>query len=150
MISVQEELDWECYRLYGLIEDDLTYGGDDLPLALGERAFEIVLARAVEAGEETAWFTRQSPITDPLAGLIGGCPRSPSPPTLKTRNKRRDLTENPQTPYAATRPVCPSAPRARPPDLRRPALRPARPLPPRPFPNFGPPNRILEETAATP
>jgi hypothetical protein len=60
MISVQEELDWECYRLYGLIEDNLTYGGDDLPgLALGERAFEIVLARAVEAGmEETTWFTR--------------------------------------------------------------------------------------------
>src|SRR5207302_1998194 len=67
MISVQEELDWECYRLYGLIEDDLTYGGDDLPgLALGERAFEIVLARAVEAGEEeTAWFIRHgsTPIT---------------------------------------------------------------------------------------
>ena len=68
MISVQEELDWECYRLYGLIEDDLTYGGDDLPgLALGERAFEIVLARAVQAGEEeTAWFTRHgsTPITE--------------------------------------------------------------------------------------
>jgi len=60
MISVQEELDWECYRLYGLIEEDLTYSGDDLPgLVLGERAFEVVLARAVEAGEEeTVWFTR--------------------------------------------------------------------------------------------
>jgi hypothetical protein len=60
MVSSQEELDWECYRLYGLIDEDLTYGGDDLPgLAIGERAFEIVLARAVEAGEEeTAWFVR--------------------------------------------------------------------------------------------
>jgi hypothetical protein len=60
MIAAQEELDWECYRLYGLIEDDLTYGEHDLPqLALGERAFEIVLARAVKAGnEETAWFAR--------------------------------------------------------------------------------------------
>ena len=68
MISVQEELDWECYRLYGLVEEDLTYGGGDLPgLALGERAFEIVLARAVEAGEEeTAWFVRHgsTPITE--------------------------------------------------------------------------------------
>ncbi len=68
MIAVQEELDWECYRLYGLIEEDLTYSGDDLPgLALGERAFEIVLARAVQAGEEeTAWFTRHgsTPITE--------------------------------------------------------------------------------------
>ena len=60
MIAAQEELDWECYRLYGLLEEDLTYSGDDLPeLALGERAFEIVLARTVQAGEEeTAWFTR--------------------------------------------------------------------------------------------
>ena len=60
MISVQEELDWECYRLYGLVDEDLTYSGGDLPgLALGERAFEIALARRVQAGEEeTAWFTR--------------------------------------------------------------------------------------------
>jgi hypothetical protein len=68
MISVQEELDWECHRLYGLVEEVLTYSGQDLPgLALGERAFEIVLARAVEAGEEqTAWFTRHgsTPITE--------------------------------------------------------------------------------------
>ena len=46
MVAVQEELDWEVYRLYGLIDEDLTYSGDDLPgLALGERAFEIALAR---------------------------------------------------------------------------------------------------------
>jgi hypothetical protein len=68
MISVQEELDWECYRLYGLVEEDLTYGGEDLPgVVLGGRAFEIVLARAVEAGEEeTAWFMRHgsTPITE--------------------------------------------------------------------------------------
>src|SRR5690348_17428275 len=68
MLALQEELDWERYRLYGLIDDDLTYGGDDLPgLALGERAFEIALARAVEAGEEvTAWFSRHgsTPVTE--------------------------------------------------------------------------------------
>ena len=46
MIAQQEELDWEVYRLYGLVDEDLTYAGDDLPeLALGERAFEIALAR---------------------------------------------------------------------------------------------------------
>ncbi len=64
MIAVQEELDWEVYRLYGLIDEDLTYGADDLPgLALGERAFEIALARS---GEETAWFERHGskPITE--------------------------------------------------------------------------------------
>lgn len=68
MVALQEELDWEVYRLYGLIEDDLTYSGGDLPgLALGERAFEIALARKVAAGEEeTAWFTRHgsTPITE--------------------------------------------------------------------------------------
>ena len=64
MIAVQEELDWEVYRLYGLIDEDLTYGADDPPgLALGERAFEIALARF---GEETAWFERHGsrPITE--------------------------------------------------------------------------------------
>jgi hypothetical protein len=68
MVAVQKELDWECYRLYGLIEEGLTYGGGDLPgLVLGERAFEITLARAVASGEEkTAWFTRHgsTPITE--------------------------------------------------------------------------------------
>ncbi len=59
MVAMQEELDWEAYRLYGLIEKDTTYAGDDLPgLAPGQRAFEISLAREVQAGQETtAWFT---------------------------------------------------------------------------------------------
>jgi hypothetical protein len=68
MIAEQEELDWHVYRSYGLIEDDFTYGGNGLPgLRLGERAFEIALARKVAAGEEeTAWFTRHgsTPITE--------------------------------------------------------------------------------------
>jgi hypothetical protein len=76
MVAVQEELDWTVYRLYGLLEDDLTYGADDLPgLALGERAFEIALARKVDAGQEqTAWFDRHEskaitelPVTWPTA-----------------------------------------------------------------------------------
>jgi hypothetical protein len=64
MIALQEELDWEVYRLYGLINEDMTYGNDDLPgLALGERAFEIALARAVQVGEEdTTWFVRHGSI----------------------------------------------------------------------------------------
>ncbi|MBY6413365.1 BREX-2 system adenine-specific DNA-methyltransferase PglX [Rhodococcus sp. BP-252] len=66
MIAHQEELDWECYRLYGLIDEDLTYPGDLPGIALGERAFEIVLARAVENGEHTEWFERHrsTPITE--------------------------------------------------------------------------------------
>ncbi|MFZ5869505.1 MAG: BREX-2 system adenine-specific DNA-methyltransferase PglX [Actinomycetota bacterium] len=68
MVAQQEELDWEVYRLYGLVEDDLTYAGADLPgLALGERAFEIVLARRIAAEEEeSAWFARHgsTPVTE--------------------------------------------------------------------------------------
>jgi len=65
MISLQEELDWQCYRLYGLIDarDELEWPEDsldDLPrLALGERAFEIRMARQMAAGElKTTWFER--------------------------------------------------------------------------------------------
>ena len=60
LIALQEELDWDCYRLYGVLNDDLTAPPDQVPpLALGERAFEIVLARQVAAGDaSTEWFAR--------------------------------------------------------------------------------------------
>ena len=59
MIATQEELDWQCYHLYGLADAALQYNGTPPPLKLGERAFEIVMARKMAAGElETAWFTR--------------------------------------------------------------------------------------------
>ncbi|BBU22940.1 BREX-2 system adenine-specific DNA-methyltransferase PglX [Mycobacterium xenopi] len=66
MIAHQEELDWEYYRIYGLIDNDLTYGGDVPEIALGERAFEIALARRMKDGEETAWFERHgsTPVTE--------------------------------------------------------------------------------------
>lgn len=69
MVSAQEELDWECLHLYGLTDVPLTVpeGESVPPLELGERAFEVVLARRVAAGEtETAWFShhRSTPITE--------------------------------------------------------------------------------------
>ncbi|MFI9642536.1 BREX-2 system adenine-specific DNA-methyltransferase PglX [Micromonospora sp. NPDC051925] len=65
MIALQEELDWEVYRLYGLIDEDLT--SENPPeLALGERAFEIVLHTS---GAQTEWFNRHGskPIDRPKA-----------------------------------------------------------------------------------
>lgn len=67
MIAEQEELDWEVYRLYGLLENDLTYCQTPPLVELGQRAFEIVMARKMAAGElETVWFERHgsTPITD--------------------------------------------------------------------------------------
>ncbi|MFI6304496.1 BREX-2 system adenine-specific DNA-methyltransferase PglX [Amycolatopsis thailandensis] len=62
MIAIQEELDWQVYALYGLHVEDLRIPEADVPaLELGERAFEIVLARRVEAGEASPeWFKRHN------------------------------------------------------------------------------------------
>jgi hypothetical protein len=71
MVAVQEELDWRCLHLYGITDDDLSLPPDAAPpLAKGERAFEIVLARRMAAGEVTSsWFERHgsTPITEPPA-----------------------------------------------------------------------------------
>jgi hypothetical protein len=60
MIAFQEELDWQVYHLYGLLEESLTLPIDQVPpVNLGERAFEILMARAMESGDlETEWFAR--------------------------------------------------------------------------------------------
>src|ERR1019366_3970519 len=60
MIALQEELDWQVYYFYGLIEESLTLPIDQIPpVQLGERAFEIFMARAMESGElQTEWFAR--------------------------------------------------------------------------------------------
>ncbi|MFJ7177532.1 BREX-2 system adenine-specific DNA-methyltransferase PglX [Streptomyces massasporeus] len=72
MIALQEELDWQVYSLYNLHSEDLGVSEDpddpSIPeLALGERAFEIVLARRAAAGEASdEWFKRHgsTPITE--------------------------------------------------------------------------------------
>ena len=76
MIALQEELDWAVYHAYGLLTDDekarLTAPDPTTPdgvpqVKLGERAFEIVLARKQKGGEiDTAWFERHrsTPVTE--------------------------------------------------------------------------------------
>ncbi|MEV4721844.1 BREX-2 system adenine-specific DNA-methyltransferase PglX [Micromonospora noduli] len=71
MIALQEELDWQVYSLYGLLDEELTVPADSLPeLKPGERAFEIVLARQIEAGDvETTWFTHHNHKFQPITEL---------------------------------------------------------------------------------
>ncbi|MEQ1891105.1 MAG: BREX-2 system adenine-specific DNA-methyltransferase PglX [Planctomycetota bacterium] len=68
MISEQEELDWAIYKAYGLTDSELVQNLDDVPpLSLGERAFEIAMARKMEEGTlETTWFERHGskPLTE--------------------------------------------------------------------------------------
>jgi hypothetical protein len=64
MVALQEELDWQCYRLYGIADEGLPLPPEPAPpLQLGERAFEIVMARA---GDQPLWFERHrsTPITE--------------------------------------------------------------------------------------
>jgi hypothetical protein len=78
MIALQEELDWRCYTLYGIIDQDLCYrdpGGNHLDppaIELGQRAFEIVMARQMAAGElETTWFERHRSTPTPSFSATG-------------------------------------------------------------------------------
>lgn len=80
MIAWQEELDWQMYEAYGLIEKDsgLAIEGSTAVnitpahgLQLGERTFEISMARQMVRGTfDTTWFERHKesgsrPITAP-------------------------------------------------------------------------------------
>ncbi|MFI7337804.1 BREX-2 system adenine-specific DNA-methyltransferase PglX [Streptomyces sp. NPDC050085] len=79
MIALQEELDWQVYSLYNLHSEDLRLhevktdpsaaldSGAVPELALGQRAFEILLARRLAAGEASdEWFKRHgsTPLTE--------------------------------------------------------------------------------------
>ena len=70
MVALQEELDWSCLGLYGFTQGaesgQLTHNAPP-EVEIGERAFEIALARRMEAGiETTSWFDRHgsTPITE--------------------------------------------------------------------------------------
>lgn len=81
LIAWQEELDWQIYEAFGLVEGAAESGPaavslpegaavDAIPpegIELGQRAFEIVLARRMAAGEaQSIWFTLHgsTPITE--------------------------------------------------------------------------------------
>lgn len=100
MVALQEELDWLCYRLYGLLPDDdprLVPPDDIIPippthlpwaLNLAGRDTEIreALSRGEDPGETpTAWFDRHR--WTPLLDLPDDAP----PALRETTNHRRNL-----------------------------------------------------------
>ncbi|WP_067482810.1 BREX-2 system adenine-specific DNA-methyltransferase PglX [Actinomadura hibisca] len=90
MIALQEELDWQVYSLYGLYPEDLRAPEQDVPnLALGERAFEIALARHVANGEASGeWFKRHG--STPITEIPSHWPE----PYRQTVQKRIDAIES--------------------------------------------------------
>jgi hypothetical protein len=102
MIALQEELDWQVYSLYSLHDEELRAPEGSVPeLSLGERAFEIVLARAVERGEvRTEWFERHcsAPITE--------IPAHWPEPYKEVVRKRIDAMERSRAIRTIERPEC--------------------------------------------
>jgi hypothetical protein len=60
IVALQEELDWLCYRLYGILEEDLSAQPDRIPVVkVGERTFEIWMAQRMSSGAlRTTWLDR--------------------------------------------------------------------------------------------
>jgi hypothetical protein len=96
LVALHEELDWEIYGRYGLIgeADELLAPEDAIPgIAMGERAFEITLARRIAQGKtDSTWFTRHR-IT-PVSELPGHWPeryRKTVARRIETLEQRSDI-----------------------------------------------------------
>ena len=77
-IFLQEELDWATLASFGLVDDDVVWVGEDVPVKLGQRAFEIRWARQLAAGgRPTKWFTK-----------FGGVATTEPPPTWPADYRR--------------------------------------------------------------
>ncbi|GAB3204512.1 BREX-2 system adenine-specific DNA-methyltransferase PglX [Nocardia tengchongensis] len=78
MIALQEELDWQAYRCYGLADQVATADADDIPaITSSERAFAIVLARQQKQGSvSTAWFNHHNHKFTPVTEIPSHWPDS--------------------------------------------------------------------------
>ncbi|WP_316743808.1 BREX-2 system adenine-specific DNA-methyltransferase PglX [Streptomyces sp. MK7] len=92
MIAAQEELDWQVYTGYGLLEQEITVPVEDIPVITpAERAFAIVLARKVERGEvNTSWFGHHNHKFAPITEIPAHWPA----PYRKIVQKRIDVIES--------------------------------------------------------
>ena len=101
LVFEQEELDWEVYRLYGLIEVDLTYSGSAIDgISSGQGLLRLISpAVSKRATEETAWFERHgsTPITElPGPGRTTTRPSSSGGLTCSTSDRGIRLLEKPE------------------------------------------------------
>jgi hypothetical protein len=77
MIALQEELDWAVYASYGLVDRSLAQGGIDLPaISPAERPFALLLAREVDQGLDTSWFTHWNHRFKPITEIPGHWPKA--------------------------------------------------------------------------
>ncbi|MDK1343794.1 BREX-2 system adenine-specific DNA-methyltransferase PglX [Streptomyces sp. 378] len=92
MIAIQEELDWEVYSLYGLLDQEMIAPAGEIPVvASSERAFAIVLARKMEHGEvNTSWFRHHNHKFPPTAEIPAHWPA----PYREIVQKRIDAIES--------------------------------------------------------
>ncbi|MEV5970137.1 BREX-2 system adenine-specific DNA-methyltransferase PglX [Streptomyces sp. NPDC051921] len=92
MIAIQEELDWQVYRIYGLLDEEITLPTSEVPeVSASERAFAIVLARKVERGEvSTSWFKHHNHKFTPVTEIPAHWP----PAYREVVQKRIDVIES--------------------------------------------------------
>ncbi len=67
MVALAEETDWHTYAAFGICDANLTAPAEPPGLEPGQRAFEIVLAQEINAGNVTSrWFERHriTPFTE--------------------------------------------------------------------------------------
>jgi len=106
MIALQEELDWDVYRRYGLLNEtegeDLVADPASVPkLSLGERAFEIILARRLAVHEvDTQWFARHG--STPIVEIPEAWPE----PYRRVVTKRIETIKNRRDIALIERPEC--------------------------------------------
>ena len=102
MVATQEELDWRCLHLYGVTADDLSLPpGEAPPIERGQRAFEIVMARRMAAGElQTTWFVRHG--SRPITELPADWPRDHK----RLIERRIELIESDRFVGLVERPEC--------------------------------------------
>ncbi|MGW8526174.1 BREX-2 system adenine-specific DNA-methyltransferase PglX [Nocardiopsis sp. NPDC055824] len=97
MIALQEELDWDVYHRYGLIDDAqfselIVQDVSDVPdIDSSERAFSIVMARKMESGQlSTTWFSHHNHKFTPISMLPAHWPE----PYKQIVAKRIELIES--------------------------------------------------------